>query len=135
MSAELIEEVFLSRLTSGGEVVALIGSRIYPGFAPQNETRSYLAWSLVGTVDDMETMESIGNSPERATYEFVCVGLDGLESARIAKALRARLNGFSGVVGNVRIMNTTRDAQRGNSDIPNQRYWISAVYTFAAQYL
>ncbi len=135
MAAETVDEAVFEILTGAAGIAAIVRTKVHLGYIPQTDLYPAIWFRQVSIRDPFESFNSTGLTAEESTFEFTCEGSDQMTSARLAKALKAALNGYSGTVGNIRIDNAVRVGQRGNPDAVNQRYSVTAFYAFTAAYL
>jgi hypothetical protein len=93
--SDVIQAVY-ERLSTGTAVTALVSTRIYPIAPPQNATLPYV---LIGTINETRYPTLTGaTGVATSQLTIACVADTRLAAHNIAEAIRARINGFRGVV-------------------------------------
>jgi len=89
-----VETDLYTTLSAASGVTALVSTRLYVGFAPENATLPYIVYSLVGT-DRLATLPSVGD-PARKRMQIECVGATYASAEAVAAAVVSALtqNGY-----------------------------------------
>lgn len=96
-----VEEALTAKLRGTTAVGALVGSRIYPGKAPQGTTVAYVVYDLLGG-------ENVGahdgfSGLRSGRISFSCCAPRYGEAKAVAEAVRLALAGWRGVQGGLEI--------------------------------
>jgi len=86
-----------SRLAGTTAVTTLVGTRIFPNFAPPDATLPYIVYSVVSQGHDHYIGAAAGRATPRVQLDVYDATLLSCET--IANVLRTNLDGFSGTLG------------------------------------
>lgn len=95
------DEVIHSILSNNAGVTALVGARIYPQVWPQSSTYSLIMYTEIGGGSEMTLSGGCGLKRSQVRIDAVAQTVG--ESKALAKAIRAALDGYSGVVQTVAV--------------------------------
>lgn len=109
----------LSNVTA---VTDIVGTKIYPEIAPQNESQPYIVYSVVSN-SPTDTKEENGNVDE-ATIEVYCFNTNYSTAIDLGVAVRAALERKNGTFGGVAIqsINYTNEQMDVN---PERSIWVA----------
>ena len=109
----------LSNVTA---VTDIVGTKIYPEIAPQNESQPYIVYSVVSN-SPTDTKEENGNVDE-ATIEVYCFNTNYSTAIDLGVAVRAALERKNGTYGGVQIqsINYTNEQMDVN---PERSIWVA----------
>lgn len=107
-------QAIYERLKVDTTLQPLVGDRIYPLRAKQEETTPYVTWRVVAS-NDHETFEGASDLWERR-YEFVSHSRDYDQARAIIEAVKASLQGFQGLMGTCDIDSIQFAGGDGGSD-------------------
>lgn len=96
-----IEAGIFAHLIGNAGVVALVGTRIYPLLVPQDAEMPALAYQRISGPRDHAHDGASGLALARIQLTFVAASYDGAKS--LAAAVRAAMDGFSGMMGEVMV--------------------------------
>lgn len=99
----LIEEALARHLAADGRVAGIVGTRIYPGTIPQDQTLEAIAYQRVP--DEGPIMTHAGPlGVEKARIQVTCQAEKYSEAKALAQAVKVCLQGFHGpMAGGVNI--------------------------------
>ena len=100
----MIEDEIFTRLTGDATITGLVGTKIYPGGAPQGIALPYVTYKRVST-DPVYTITG-DNGLNDATYQIDAWSQTYSEAVSIADAIRARLEGWQDVSGTPKFYGT-----------------------------
>jgi len=92
-----IDEALVAHLTGDAAVSALIGTKVRPLRADPDDTAPYIVYQRIVTTE--EHSHSGPTGVQRPRFQFSCVGSSYAQARTLAIAVRASLNGFSGLMG------------------------------------
>lgn len=137
MSAEIVEEAVFEFLTAEGEVKALVDNRVFPvGEEPQRAEYPYLVYRVSQVRDDeFTTLQSQGDTPDTSTFRFWSTATSANGAARLAKALKKRLNGSVFTIDSVQVQGAQRTLQSSAVDPETRIFQVMSDYDVTAAYI
>jgi hypothetical protein len=107
------EAALVSLLVQGGvgnPVFALVGSRVYPLTLPQTPTYPAIRYQRIDTQRAQYRMMGTGRAAyAKPRFQIDCYGITPATAQAVADAVRARLDGFAGLVSGVGIGSTATE--------------------------
>lgn len=118
----IVGKAIYNILTNTSAVTDIVGVKIYPEIAPQNEAQPYLVYSVVGN-SPTDTKEDNGNVDE-AAIEVYCFNTTYSTAIDLGVAVRAALERKNGTFGGVEIqsINYTNEQMDVN---PERKIWVA----------
>ena len=104
----MIEQGLFTHLSNLEPLVALVGSNIYPGIAPQDVSAPYLVFVSVSDNEYYDLGGDIGLSEARIQIE--CWADSYISSKELSEVVRMHISGFAGYFGNVKIQRCVRSS-------------------------
>lgn len=99
----MIDTAIYTVLSGDSGVSNLVGTRIYPLYAPQEPTLPYLVFRRVSIVNRDLTQSGVSGLA-RSRFQIDSYADDPLEAKQLAAAVRSALHGYSGTVGSEEIL-------------------------------
>ena len=103
-----------ARLVSDATITGLVGTRVYPGKAPQDVTLPYVVYSRVSTTRT-PTLNGPTNVPE-TRIQLDVIANSQASAEQVATALRNRLDGFTGVSASVTVLSSVVEDEQDLSE-------------------
>lgn len=122
------EKVVAALLNGDAGIAAIVGTRIYGAVAPEEDPAPLLIYSKAdGTerLPDLDTAETT----VRARVDVLVVATTYVQLKELAEAVRVALEGQSGSVAGVALLDIEIDAEGGDQYEPNLREFAQ-VWTF-----
>lgn len=94
----MIEQGLITFLLEDPVLNALIGNRLHPLTLPQTPTLPAIVWQRIS--GPREHSHSGPSQLAHPRFQFACWSKNLLEAIQVAEALRIRLDGYSGAMGN-----------------------------------
>jgi len=118
----IVGKAIYNILTNVTAVTDIVGTKIYPEIAPQNESQPYIVYSVVSN-SPTDTKEENGNVDE-ATIEVYCFNTKYSTAIDLGVAVRAALERKNGTFGGVKIqsINYTNEQMDVN---PERSIWVA----------
>ncbi len=122
-----IQEALSDRLMGLGDLVALVGSRMFDLYVPQGTDRPYLMYHRSGTPPRLASLQGpSGRAQPRFDFHILA---DSAASMRaVAQALRKGLDGYRGRHAAVEIGGMTLIDEREIYEIEVQAYHATQVF-------
>lgn len=117
------EDVLRNALMSDASITSLVGYRIYPHLAPATATLPFLNWRRTAITREQTFAGPMG--VPRVSVEIAVFAETYLEARKIADAMRAVLDGYTGSFDNTIVRQTLLDSEDDNvvsldgSEVPN----------------
>lgn len=92
-----LRPALFSYLTADSSIAALVGTRVYPVKAPEDETRALIVYSRISGIGD-HTLRGVGGLA-RPRLQIDCWAPTPDVAAQLARLVKARLDGFRGAIG------------------------------------
>lgn len=119
MSAQFRKDLF-TLVTSDSGVSDLIGTRFYPGIAPQNATVPYAVNRVVSTMDGLHHQGA--ENLKRSRIQIDCVAASGLAAEALADAIIAVLHGRRGTTGSTKFFWSRLDGETDDFEPSNDEH-------------
>lgn len=122
-----MEEAFLNYLLAGSSLAALVGSRINWVRSPQGSSTPRIVLYKVSGLRDM-TLNSGFTGYVTSRVQADCLGLTYSSAKTLARALEARVSGYSGTTGGIRFEGVFLIAERddfSDADTPDKLFRTS----------
>lgn len=103
-----------ARLVSDATITGLVGTRVYPGKAPQDVTLPYVVYSRISTTRT-PTLNGPTNVPE-TRIQLDVIANSQASAEQVATALRNRLDGFTGVSASVAVLSSVVEDEQDLSE-------------------
>tara|TARA_R100001443_G_scaffold20907_1_gene33134 strand:+ start:7838 stop:8230 length:393 start_codon:yes stop_codon:yes gene_type:complete len=118
----IVGKAIYNILTNVTAVTDIVGTKIYPEIAPQNESQPYIVYSVVSN-SPTDTKEENGNVDE-ASIEVYCFNTKYSTAIDLGVAVRAALERKNGTFGGVEIqsINYTNEQMDVN---PERSIWVA----------
>lgn len=118
----IVGKAIYNILSTTSAVTDIVGTKIYPEIAPQNESQPYIVYSVVSN-NPTDTKEENGNVDE-ATIEVYCFNTKYSTAIDLGVAVRAALERKNGTFGGVKIqsINYTNEQMDVN---PERSIWVA----------
>jgi len=118
----IVGKAIYNILTNVTAVTDIVGTKIYPEIAPQNESQPYIVYSVVSN-SPTDTKEENGNVDE-ASIEVYCFNTKYSTAIDLGVAVRAALERKNGTFGGVKIqsINYTNEQMDVN---PERSIWVA----------
>lgn len=97
-----MEEALVGYMLAGTALAALVGSRIHWVYSPQGTASPRIVLYRISGVRDM----SLNNGPTgfvSSRVQVDCIGTSYSSAKAVARAVEARLSGYSGTLGSTRL--------------------------------
>ena len=107
--AYTVEQMLVKQLLAYPAVTALVGTRIYPGVAPQGTTADYIIYELL----TRHPFQDHGGSGglHRARMSFLCYSATYANAKAAAAAVTTVLDGFKGTMQGVAVGSCLQDME------------------------
>jgi hypothetical protein len=93
----LVEEALYSLLTADAEVSAIVGTRVFPGVAPQDVAAPYVLYRKTGR--DRRFLPCGTDGTMVTSFQIDCYAATYLQSVQLAQAVTDRLEPYRGATG------------------------------------
>jgi hypothetical protein len=123
----MIGKLIYSRLSTDGEILAYVGSKIYPDIVPQNVQYPFVVYTITNSTpvdykDGQSNLEEIEIQIDVYTQNYD-------DTQDLANLIRNRLDRFVGTVEGVEVQSikyTASDSQVYNAEL--SVYWMSVDF-------
>lgn len=113
-----IEQAIVAKLLADATLAALVGTRVYPGLAPQGAAAPYLVYQQA----DRQKVHTLGGVVSLNNYRmrFDAFGSSYANAKATAAALASALDGFSGLVGSgaIKVQGAFLESEEDDLDEP-----------------
>lgn len=97
-----IEDAIYTHATDDAGISALIGARIYPGYASQNTTVPYIVYQRISSVPI--NLLAADTDITEARWQFNCYGTSYPSAVAVVEAVRTAFARYSGTVASIEIL-------------------------------
>lgn len=117
-------------LASQKAIAEGVGDRLFPVLAPPPEDGGGLfPDSLVYRLDSRNAQPGLGRAPQRsARWQFVVLSSDHARAHGLADAVEDALNGFAGLMGDVRVLSCQLQDASDHHDSDFDLYAVEQAY-------
>jgi uncharacterized protein DUF3168 len=115
-----------SFLLADAALAAVVGARIHPVVLPQGESRPSIVLTEISGMGDHHAQGPSGLARNRYQIDGYAQTADGADS--IARLVQARLDGFKGMMGAVKIQGALFDTWRDDYDSEAELFRVSSDY-------
>jgi hypothetical protein len=105
-----------SHLGDSSSVSALVGDRIRPDVVTQNSSLPAIRYELIA--EEPWNVLSGETSESQSRVQFDCYAMTRIQANQLAAAVKNRLHGFSGSLGNIVVVDCFVDNQYDTVDPP-----------------
>jgi Protein of unknown function (DUF3168) len=126
MVADLRPSLRAFLLADAAIFAAVGGARIFPSILPQGEQRPSLVSTRISDVGDHHMQGPSGLA--RPRYQIDAYAQNADDADELARLVKDRLDGFSGLMGAVRVQGAFFDSLRDSYESEAQLHRVSADY-------